>query len=1014
LPFKLEGTRKTALGDFDNNGTLDRLIISPTFALQRTKPDGTKEPIAMPKLPSPVSSADWADIDRDGNLDIVAVSGGRRVHILLGDGRGAFRDGGKDWVFPQERFSSPVKQLVAFDAEPDGDEDLYFQLEDGSWVQWRYVSIHGRSGSAFLEASPEGDLEGCTLELTRAQKSFGARKLVSTGAGIGEATSRAVWFLPPGPCRISLRRPGEQDAVKSIHVQAPVQRIVVTPGKLFALYPERAVEIDGRMSPGEWDDAPKAIHALSYVDFKTKKEEQHPLTLWYRADSYALYLCIKIEADDFGDSRNADMLHVFFDNDGDTNIEHGEDARSFWSDIFNDYFIRKQPYRTWWERDPFLDGRGAVTHSNPKGIGDYVYEMMIPWQSHDPLDLGITKDGELGIKVTFAETRKHGNFWSWGGMGRDGFPDSMQSKGRTYARLKVTGLSRKPGEGPGKVSLALSLPTPERTLKGKVMAKGGDPIAGAKVRLTHSPSPSQGQRVVTDEEGRYELPFEPVQGQKEFGRQAEHWVFVTSDAHAALAVQIGENDPEHNFTLETGLSVGGVIFDPNGQPLAGADVALHYGQNNWITAQVRSDPNGRFRFQHQPPGELTIRARHRERKLYHSRPIQAGKEDMTIDLGPPIRVAGQVTDAETGAPVKQFTLHWGGRYKHNDQWSTAFWSDRDVREFKTNDGSFEHKFGKYGEVRFFLCLIAPGRAPLIPERSFSAGDGVEGLKLAMGPGAVASGKVEEEGAGKPIAGAKVRFWWRTSGGKIVKHPDQFATTGPNGEFQIDSLAEAAYSITTSAAGYANHVQLDTPIGPETESLLIRLHPGASIRGIYQLEGKPAREREVGVYRTDLPGHSQGMPSTPCGRHGDFAFTNLVPGSYLLFDVSRVPRVRQPGITATDVAALARFELKAGDDLKLQVGTERGGATVQGEVKAGNGEPAKQTLVLLEGAAGAAAYFCRWTAVTDNEGRYVLKHVPPGPYRIAAGKSGQLDLEAGELLTVPKEAKSVEQDLRAMK
>lgn len=645
-PFSMETDTPAALGDFNNDGLPDRVTFLPTFVLEKGDPGGKFADItASFKVGQPMKAGTWLDIDRDGFQDLETLSGNAsRPRLLLGNGAGVFSEATNDWVFPSRLLPAGIRRVVAYDEEPDGDEDLYFEQADGSWLGWEHVSIHGERGTTALILHTEGAQNSASVRVSDEKgKSMGARQVVSSKATKPSAFSQAAFFVPPGRYSITVERGGKQSAAMTVQVDSPIQRVAITQDAVFALYPPRGVEIDGKMRPGEWDDAAKITDTLSYLDVKTKQEEVHSMTMWYRADSYGLYLCVKIEGDDFGDSLNADMLHVFFDNNADGVIKHGEDVRSFWSHIFNDYYLFQRPDRLWTERDPFLDGRGAVEHSNRNGIGDYVYELLIPWLSHDELDIAVSGDATLGLKVVFTETRKHGDYWMWGqgGLGKDGFPDSMHESGHTYAKLKVTGLSRTHGTPPGKVEVSIEAPKPGRTLRGQVVSQDGKPVPSARVTLSISSSPSGGQRVTTDAEGRYDLPFAPPPADAP-ADQRGHWVLVTSPNYAAMVKQVRPADQECNFALAPGLPLSGTVLDPEGQALPDAELIVDFGKFRWFARQGRTDAEGRFRFEHLPEEELRFVVTHHEKKLYHSQPVKAGVRDLTINVRSPARVQEKV------------------------------------------------------------------------------------------------------------------------------------------------------------------------------------------------------------------------------------------------------------------------------------------------------------------------------------------------------------------------------------
>ena len=385
------------------------------------------------------------------------------LNILLGNGEGAFADATDDWLFTEDPHTSRIERILAFDEEPDGDPDLWLHLEDGSWLTGTNSTPRGPSGVVPLTICLEGAVaQEHIVKLYDAQeKCHGARLLKPHVKGMPTASSRALYIVPPGEYTVSVHTDGRRAFSSAVHVQPPRQQVVITPTDAFALWPKRPVTIDGAMSPGEWDGAPSISHTLDYIDAKTERPETHPMTIWYCADSYALYLCIKVEGEDMGDTKKMDMLNVYFDNDGDGTVEPKDDIKAMWAHIYNDYYRLAKSHGLRTERDPLLDGRGAMSHSTGGATGDYIYEFMVPWSSKDANDLNIVDDATLGIKIVFAESLRRGFSWNYGPKSFSGYPDGYSWIGKTYAKLTVEGLTRSPGVRPGPVSAQItSTPAP--------------------------------------------------------------------------------------------------------------------------------------------------------------------------------------------------------------------------------------------------------------------------------------------------------------------------------------------------------------------------------------------------------------------------------------------------------------------------------------------------------------------------------------------------------------------------
>ncbi|MDP6507227.1 MAG: carboxypeptidase-like regulatory domain-containing protein, partial [Planctomycetota bacterium] len=345
--------------------------------------------------------------------------------------------------------------------------------------------------------------------------------------------------------------------------------------------------------------------------------------------------------------------------------------------------------------------------------------LMIPWNSGDENDFGLTGDGEIGLKILWMETRKTGNYWHWARhQGKAGFPDSLAHRGNSYARLKVRGLTRKRGKPFEKINLVLKLPAPKRFIQGRITGPNGQPVPGALVQLSVSNSPSQGQSVRSDANGDFRLPFEKPEAKIP---NQEHWVLVTSRNFASASKQIASDVTRCDFVLSKGSPLAGKVIDSAGKPLPGADVVIYFGKRYLVAAEGRTNGQGEFRFEHIPDGRLGTLIRHKQRSLRHWSEASPQEGRLDIDLSPPLHVRGSVVAEETGEPIQVFKIHVGRMWydrKNPQRTSSVYWDSRKTKEYRSEDGTFEHHFGEPGNFKFFLLIDSPGKQPLWIDREF--------------------------------------------------------------------------------------------------------------------------------------------------------------------------------------------------------------------------------------------------------------------------------------------------------
>lgn len=192
---------------------------------------------------------------------------------------------------------------------------------------------------------------------------------------------------------------------------------------------------------------------------------------------------------------------------------------------------------------------------------------------------------------------------------------------------------------------------PGRTIRGKVVdAQGGSAVAGVRVFPSWAPE----RYVVTDVEGRYELPgwSESLRGLR---------LFAQTDGYAPAFLQV-EDEEVVDFSLERGDTVTGRVVDAAGTPLEGilvgcVDFAKEArGQVGDAGGLVETGPDGRFRragLLHDTAHALVFLGAGLARTLLDvgPRPGDAGLVDVgDVVLRPGRRIEGRVLDAD-GRPL---------------------------------------------------------------------------------------------------------------------------------------------------------------------------------------------------------------------------------------------------------------------------------------------------------------------------------------------------------------------------
>jgi protocatechuate 3,4-dioxygenase beta subunit len=431
--------------------------------------------------------------------------------------------------------------------------------------------------------------------------------------------------------------------------------------------------------------------------------------------------------------------------------------------------------------------------------------------------------------------------------------------------------------------------------------------------------------------------------------------------------------------LAPGKSFEGVVVDPGGRPVAGAEISM--GESS-----ARSSGAGRFRL---PPQDGMRASRitvvHPEFAVLTkelSVDELAGPE-VRLVLGPGRGAVGWVVDSED-RPV-------------SGAWA---W----LRAFGRGGGSMSTRFAGRtsaktdAEGRFRFAQLASGAYTVMVERSGFAPAAVPGLRIEPGPGDAELGTIvlapghTLEGAAltkerAPIAGVHLTLY--QAGGLPLWRE---ATTGPDGRFSLPDLP-AASDLRLAVEPPEGWLRPPNPPSlppslevPRSEPLEIVLEPAVELSGrVEDRDGEPIAGATLRATRLDEPyPHSTGTNSNA---DGSFSIETLPAGVYEVSaeDSSFLPSSRR-GI-----------EVRQGLPNEPVVLVLDRGATLSGRVTHEAGEPVDDAYLRVHWENGSTERRTR----TDEEGRYRAEGLPVGRVSVAPsfGRSQQpardVVLEAGD-------------------
>ena len=191
--------------------------------------------------------------------------------------------------------------------------------------------------------------------------------------------------------------------------------------------------------------------------------------------------------------------------------------------------------------------------------------------------------------------------------------------------------------------------------------------------------------------------------------------------HASVSIGEGETG-RVDFRLKRIKLVRGVVYDPSGAPLAGAQVRLVYRADTaapghftstyqWETADFKTDLQGRFALAAHPEREFVVEALHPDFAGAVSAPtrLKPGQREALIDLklGRAVGVAGEVKDGR-GNPVpgaQVILRELGGRPAPAEFAASEVVARGSRGTISDGDGSFSFK--QVAPARQMMVVVHP-------------------------------------------------------------------------------------------------------------------------------------------------------------------------------------------------------------------------------------------------------------------------------------------------------------------
>lgn len=482
-------------------------------------------------------------------------------------------------------------------------------------------------------------------------------------------------------------------------------------------------------------------------------------------------------------------------------------------------------------------------------------------------------------------------------------------------------------------------------------------------RLVTMPLSLNGDELVrtveTDQEGRFRLP-ELAPGHYQLtttlpgGRK--HVLDVFEILSAPPLAEEGTPDEEPVYDLgeiwvDPGLSLGIVVMNSSGLPLADAQVGLTqgFGPEDLAFFSATTDTDGRATvtgLRAEVPTQVRCLAEGHATQQFRFPQLPTLAE---CSLEPLARLSGRVVDSD-GAPLASVLATLEALDATNDSSQGMGSTRRPTNE----EGRFEIDNVTAG--RYALLVATPGyRAQRLPVE-LQAGQHKQLADVTLEPAPELSGRVVDAETGEPIEGAQLRVLDPPGVGGAV--------TDVDGTFYLTAALEAPMLVEIIASGYArNRVSIPPTAVDEPVELTLSQGGDILVRVWNESEEAPCRGCRVqvsprgGIHATDGA--------------GEWRTAALAPGRYFV----ELPEVRNLGSMVIVQGGRNRVsaEIKAGETSIVELRT--GAPEVQVDlVPAPAGPLAAATLFSVSGTRSDHHY-------PDEPGRYRVRHRPEAALRL---------------------------------
>ncbi|MGC4119148.1 MAG: carboxypeptidase regulatory-like domain-containing protein [Myxococcales bacterium] len=329
------------------------------------------------------------------------------------------------------------------------------------------------------------------------------------------------------------------------------------------------------------------------------------------------------------------------------------------------------------------------------------------------------------------------------------------------------------------------------------------------------------------------------------------------------------------------LSITGRALGRDGQPVKGTSVAaspaLMAGPEQ-VAATAAVAENGSFALEGLEPGVYVLLASSRT-AFARSEPVsaRAGDTDVRIVLEASGKVRGRVVD-ESGAPIPVFKV--------------------DYQEVHDPGGAFEVLLRHGGEG--LVVFEADGFATTRRKVEAQGSADVELGQVVLGQGRAVGGKVLDARTRAAIPGAVVSVGTPKASGQPAGLESDTVSTRNDGSFVLPRVEPAALTLVVRHESYRPAEQ---PLGPDKNSVVILLEPGAVVTGtLSDADGKP--------YRATVDAVGERTQLHEVAEKGVYRFAAVPPGRLTVAVTTRSTERFEPQSVDVPESGEVRLDFRA--------------------------------------------------------------------------------------------------------